>query len=370
MQAQNYHVIQGKIIDKSTKKGISYVNIGVAGKAIGCVAGDEGEFSFKIPFLAFTDTVQMVYLGYETSKTPLQDMLGKFNTIQMTATANDLNEVRLISNYTVFDLIKDALAKVKDNYYENEPINLITYLSTSDYSQVENKTLKELESYFTIYRPKINGNALAKIKVNKARKKACFGCGMLKTWFFPILLDWVEKDMLFFALKKRNYKKYNYKMTGIALVNNTPNYRILITDKDSIFINNNYAEVFIDTASLAFTKFVSQLNCERLKDEGTPLYKLMYKKLYQKYEVNYQKIGNKWYLLGLDSYVKIMDKSPRDTIHTYTQYKVVEIIKEDVQTLNPLECMHERTIIDEKAMHWDDPAWLEDKKNKSSKTKK
>jgi hypothetical protein len=364
--AQKLFKIEGDIVDKETNENIPYVSVCITNKPIGVTSDEFGFFNLHSPFInAQIDSLSIIHLGYMPYKMSLNGLEGTKLEIKLVKEHNELGEISLSTKYTVFDLIKEALDKVEENYYEEKPIYLKNFLKMDWVEEKKEQNIKQLEAYLTVYRPKINGNSLAKIKIDKARKKIDFKNPMPSMWLYEVLLDFIEKDALFFAINKKNFSKYDYKMKGIELLNGKHNYCILVTKKDS----SKYflSEIYIDTTSLAFSRFTVQKEIDNQKNMGTPLYQLLFQNLYSKYEINYQEIKGKWYLNNMKSSSKTYAKDTKETFYTYLEYKVQHIEREDVTNLNPLKCLHEKSVIETEALLWDDPTWFEDKTKKNKK---
>jgi hypothetical protein len=310
------------------------------------------------------------FLGYASHTIAIRDIAGKHNfTTELSQIDEKLNEVRLDSKYTVFDLIQDALNKVNENYYDNKTIHLNNFFNIKYYSHQSQKYIKEIEAYTKMYRPQINGAILPKIKIEKARKKTFFKYPTAFYSIYNFLLDPIEKDNLFFGINNRNFNKYNYEMKGVRFLNNKPNYYILITDKKST--QKQEAEIYIDTTSLAFSKFT---NKEHLSGgynaNASPLYNLFISNLYKNKEVQYEEINGKWYFKDSKFYLKTYEKDTKDTVYVYLSYQRLSIEKENLSDFNSLDCLHENSLIEPNAMLWDDPAWFENKKRKLKPEKK
>ena len=122
--AQSFFSVSGIVMDSTSKEPLPYVSIGIAGTAVGAIANEQGVFKLNVPFVKqATDTLNITLLGYKTEKIPIKNIeKNKLLIIKLLQNSDKLNTVEIVSNYTVSDLIRDALKKVNENYYEEKPV--------------------------------------------------------------------------------------------------------------------------------------------------------------------------------------------------------------------------------------------------------
>ncbi|MEO1629030.1 MAG: carboxypeptidase-like regulatory domain-containing protein [Bacteroidota bacterium] len=60
-----YHTIKGIVIDKETRKPVSYAHVGIPSKGIGTISGYRGRFTLKIPKVYLPANLEVSFLGYK-----------------------------------------------------------------------------------------------------------------------------------------------------------------------------------------------------------------------------------------------------------------------------------------------------------------
>jgi hypothetical protein len=203
--------------------------------------------------------------------------------------------------------------------------------------------------------------------VEKARKESHLE--VTKYAGNQIFLDNIDKDLLFPYLEKKNLKKLKYTLQNIQLCKGHDCYYVVCTDPKNK--HDKLAEIWIDTTTLAFVKLAYQRSYEAGEYAGsaTPMYKALIKNLYKEYIVEYKQGANKqWYLDKVDSYLRTMNKTSKDTIHIKRQYQVTEVIKSKDVPKPKGRTLSDIDIVENEAMLWDDPAWtIELPKRKKTK---
>ncbi|ARS35962.1 carboxypeptidase-like regulatory domain-containing protein [Pontibacter actiniarum] len=71
-------LFKGKVIDRFQKKPVPFATIGIKGKSLGTVAGENGEFQFSVPATAVSDEEQIVVscVGYKNVAVPVSAFIG------------------------------------------------------------------------------------------------------------------------------------------------------------------------------------------------------------------------------------------------------------------------------------------------------
>ena len=98
LYAQN--LIEGQIIDSKSKQPLAWVNIGLAGKSIGTVSDDEGNFKMEINDKYNQDTVRISMIGYKERLFKLMDFRNEIRKnpfFELDAEVMQLNEVIISS---------------------------------------------------------------------------------------------------------------------------------------------------------------------------------------------------------------------------------------------------------------------------------
>jgi hypothetical protein len=76
----NAQDIGGVVVDKTTRKPIPFVNIGVVKKQVGTVSDQNGRFTLDIPEIMKNDTLKFSCVGYNSYSTTPAKLIGNDNT--------------------------------------------------------------------------------------------------------------------------------------------------------------------------------------------------------------------------------------------------------------------------------------------------
>jgi hypothetical protein len=108
-------LISGIVLDEMTGEPLPYATIEVQGKAQGTVSNEEGRFILDTTELSPQDTLVISYIGYETAKVSLENLL-KFGEIYLKEAAGLLKEVQIVAQQLS---VKEILKKVNENFKKN-----------------------------------------------------------------------------------------------------------------------------------------------------------------------------------------------------------------------------------------------------------
>ena len=109
-------IIRGKIFDFETNAPLPFANISILGKNIGTVSNSDGYFIFYIRNVSQYDTICFSYLGYETLKLHVLQLIDSID-ISLHPIACELNEV-LVSNknLTAKEIVELTYQNFKSNH--------------------------------------------------------------------------------------------------------------------------------------------------------------------------------------------------------------------------------------------------------------
>lgn len=114
-QAQDKQV-NGFVIDSTTEKPMSYVNIAVIGSTYGTVSNQNGEFKIYLDKIEQSDSLAFHFIGYQTHKLLISDLQDGI-IIKMEEEQVKLKEITILANpVTVEELINNALYRRGTNY--------------------------------------------------------------------------------------------------------------------------------------------------------------------------------------------------------------------------------------------------------------
>jgi hypothetical protein len=110
-------VISGEVVDGTKKEPLPFTNIVFAGKNVGTVTNAEGKFSINVSGCAATDTIIFSFLGYNTVKRTVGELLVA-STVYLKENAIELNTITVRSKKLE---AKEIIKKIKENFTKNYP---------------------------------------------------------------------------------------------------------------------------------------------------------------------------------------------------------------------------------------------------------
>ncbi|HAN19828.1 MAG: hypothetical protein A2X13_12665 [Bacteroidetes bacterium GWC2_33_15] len=243
--------IRGKILDKETFSRLPFANISINGKSLGTISNEEGEFSFKIPVTLIDENIVFSYIGYKNSVFPLKDLTLSNNIIYLEKDFLSIQEVIIRSNNPEL-LIKNAMEKIKDNYY-TQP-----FLMTSFYREfvIKNKQyMSVMESVLSVYKSPYGGYYSDQIKMIKSRKNLNYSESdtfLLKLkggLYASLYLDIIKNPTNF--LLEEYFNSYSYVLSDIVKYDNSTAYVIEFKPKYFLEDKSFCGRLYIDTENLA-----------------------------------------------------------------------------------------------------------------------
>lgn len=114
---------QGRVINDKTKEPIAFANIAVQNQPLGTIADDRGFFS--ISNIRADNTIVFSCVGYKSKKLSFEE-LSNTKIIRLIPCARTLSEVT-ITGMSAKSIIKEALNRIKDNYYTSNMYLDISY---------------------------------------------------------------------------------------------------------------------------------------------------------------------------------------------------------------------------------------------------
>jgi hypothetical protein len=297
----NRIVIEGKIIDATTKAPLAFTTVTAVGTNVGTISNTEGEFSLTIDDELNVKEIIFQHLGYKNKTVAISTLVGKTSTIALESISIPLDEV-VVRPDDPYDLILNVLKKIPDNY-SNEPMKHMAFYREA--IMKKKKYVSISEAVVEVYKAAYNNDfSLDMVKLYKGRKSSNVkpqDTVIVKLKGGPksaLLIDIAKNpDLLFSSDKLENYE---FKVVDMTKINDKNNYVLefkQIKDFENPLFNG---KLYIDINSLAITAAEFSLN---LTDEAAAT-KLFVKKkpllmnitpTETRYIVNYTEENGKYY---------------------------------------------------------------------------
>ena len=153
--SQNRILLDGEVVEKSSKVGIPYAQVKIKNTSIGVVTNFSGEFRIHIPPQFRQDTLQISSIGFATTRIPIQQLIGRdFLSINLGKRIYTLEEISIRDKkrkeLNASEIVRKALTHIKQNYSREEQILRGYY---RDYLWKDSSYLNLLEAAVKVYDP-------------------------------------------------------------------------------------------------------------------------------------------------------------------------------------------------------------------------
>lgn len=294
--------ISGKVMDKISKKAVSYANVFILGTHIGTVTNSDGEFIIKIPTEYRSSLLQISSIAYK-SLTLSVNLLQRHNNKFFLEPEIYLIEEAEIKMSNPLKILRDVFKNVSVNYGSDPVLLTVFYRETV---QNRDKFVSVSEAVFDVYKSGYGKMFDSdRIRISKARKSRYISPGdkvLFKLQGGPyniFRLDIVKHPGE--ILSRTMYDKYDYSIRGIVPVNERNAYIISFEQKPFSEQQLYKGNIYIDTESRALTAMEFSLNEEGVRQASDFLIikepsNITVEVLSADYFVNYKYFDTKWML--------------------------------------------------------------------------
>jgi len=304
LASQNKIYLSGKIVDHQSNKEIEFANIGIAGKNVGTISNEDGDFELIIPKNLNKDFLVVSYIGYKSHKAKISEIENESIKIKLEAENIEIEEV-VVSALTPEQLLKQVLEKIPENYSTK------AYMANGFYREIvkeNNQPIEIIEAVLEFYKtPYTSDKEADQAKVIKGRNVVSKDPEVFKGLRVSggpmggIDYDIVKYQQSF--LQTKMFKYYEYKYNNSTKYNGKTVYVIDFDQKEGVKKPLFKGKIYIDIHSLAIVSVNYQYSPKGIKYKR-PVFKerMMMKVVGMKVEfkkvkliVNYEEQGSKWY---------------------------------------------------------------------------
>jgi hypothetical protein len=310
----SFITLSGKVIDQSTKSPVVFASVYKTGSSIGTVTNADGEFILKIAGKSTEGTVTIAFLGFKSKVVDITTLLKEGNIVSLEPFAVAIDEV-VIKTIDPLELIKDAIAKIRDNYTRNPEMQTGFYRETIK----QNKNYVAIsEAVLDIYNSGYkDGLDFDRVKIYKGRKSKDvrkMDTVLVKFQGGPrtaMFLDIVKNPG--FVLDPEFFDKYFYKLAGVVSIDGKDNYVVEFDQKLISEYPLYQGKIYIDRDTKAITGIDFKISELGLPAAASDLVKkkpvsMKMDVLSGNYLVNYRVIDGKWVLNYVRSEVVFRSK--------------------------------------------------------------
>jgi hypothetical protein len=365
--SSNYITLSGKVVDLVTKSPVVFASVFKTGTSIGTVTNSEGEFILKIPVNGTPGTISISYIGYKNKEVLITSLQSEKYTISLEGYAIPIDEV-IVKSIDPMQLLKDALSKVKDNYV------ITPEMQTGFYRE----TIKQNRSYVSIseavldiynsgYRSNFDVDRVKIYKGRKSKDVKKMDTVLVKFQGGPrtaMFLDIIKNPSV--ILDPEMFDNYNYRLTGIVMIDNRNNYVIEFTEKKPSEYPLYQGKFYIDVEKTALAGVDFKICDESLEKAASLLVKkkpatMKMDVISGNYLVNYREIDGKWILNHVRSEVvfktKWEKKLFKSTIATMFEMAITDRDTENVEKIPSKESMKFNDVFAEQVGTFEDPEY-------------
>jgi CubicO group peptidase (beta-lactamase class C family) len=287
-------------------KPVAYASVSLVKDGLGTICNQSGDFAFYIPSAHKDDHIMITMLGYEPKKVLLSEFKpGMSLRIILRLQASQLEQV-VVRPPDPLQLIREAIARIPQNYYEQP--HLLNGFYRVDTKKGQSHIMLS-EAVFDIYNPGYTSGKKSHFRLVKMRsiqdEQASQGLDLGLSPSSLYAYDIVYEQKASALLSKEGLKQHDFKFKGNTRYNGVDAYCIIFDQKDGVKESCLKGKLWLDAGSLAFIAFEFQLSPKGIdraqygNAATRALLKIFGLQINIKKEthlIRYKKYGNKWML--------------------------------------------------------------------------
>lgn len=307
----NYITVNGVVKDKRSKKKLQFVSVSVPGTDIGTVTNTDGEFSIKIKDSLQAKELEVSHIGYTNYRLPLANISIYNADILLAANENLLDEV-VIQNIDPYQLIKEAISRIDNNY--TDKANLFTgfYRETV---QKRRNYINISEAIIDIYKTpygtyNVESDRVQILKGRKLISPKPSDTLMVKLQggpTLPIQVDIIKNPDI--ILSNEELSHYKFDMEDPIMINERPHFVVSFKPAAILPYPLYYGKLYIDKQTLTFSRAELNLSMDN-KNKATQAilrkkpFKLQFKPEEVSFLINYKQRDGRSYLYYIRNIVR------------------------------------------------------------------
>lgn len=266
---QEFYTIKGKVSDNTTNAVLPFAQISLSNSTIGIASNTDGYFEINIPGEHLEDSLVVYYLGYESFKGKISEMLNDQNSIRLKPVVLSLSEIEIIG-LTPQEVIRRAVANIPGNY-DSGPMILTAFIRVQ--KMINNKLVEfaeavvndEKDGYY-LYKQKSLPEKYSKSNLPELIKARVISDTVLVNSLDEVgknaycLSCYFTRDMVEFYPKtvfdEKEFKQYDFHMEEITGPQGKKIYHIRFDQKDKVKESLWKGELFIDAGEFAIEKVI------------------------------------------------------------------------------------------------------------------
>lgn len=302
--AQEYFLIEGKVLTKKDKKGIAFAHVGVISQGIGTVSNEQGEFIFKVPKTIQDDTLQISSIGFQTKHIALQLIQSNsINVFTLEVDIKTLEEVTVSQN-SAESIVRQAINKIPENY-DFGSVSYQAFARQIVFLSGEKISLVETVMDVFLHKKKLPRFDVKKLRARYytnegqkwLRKERLTGISALQVYNIQFPPDYLEL---------RKMKKYKYILLDIKRQGKDTIYVIKPKYKNENHYHNEH-EIHISSDNYAILFYGKNQSNNIITKSGASVF--------------FKKFGDKYYLSRVSRIIRSQDtymlKTGKESVYKY-----------------------------------------------------
>ncbi len=250
---RDYFMVQGRVIDESSRNPLAYATVGIKGRAVGITSNFDGVFTLKLSNDYLDDQISVSHIGYQSQVLPVQLFIDKKVDILMKTDYISIQEV-MIRYFDPRLIVMSALER-KDKNYSNEPVYHLNFYREG--VMRSNRFINYSEAVFQVYKSSYS-RQFDQDQVRLLQSRTISNIDQSDTLILKIRagikssleLDFVKNVPDF--INPEYLHEYDFTKADIVSVDGNRAYAVAFEQKDHITDPLYKGILYIDTESLAF----------------------------------------------------------------------------------------------------------------------
>ncbi|MBA6152935.1 carboxypeptidase-like regulatory domain-containing protein [Gelidibacter maritimus] len=260
---QTFSEFKGTVVDSKSKAPLSFATITVDDTNISTITNSNGEFLLKVPNELVDNSITISFLGYQVKTIPLSNLNGDNIQILLEESAMQLSEVKINVPKDARSLVKTALDKKGEHYFNEETIMTAFYRETI---KKRRRDASLSEAVVEIYREPYTSSKSDKIKLIKARKSTDYN--RLDTLavklqggpFSALYADMIKYPE--YTFPENNLSEYEFSFDKPTEINDRSVYVVNFKARPEFYHPLYYGKLYIDAETFVLISAIYNLNVD------------------------------------------------------------------------------------------------------------
>ena len=254
--SDTYYTVSGTVRDAATRRVLAFVDVLVTGTNIATVTNQDGYFSIKIDRGVAASEVVLSCMGYQSIRIPVSGRDMPAVVYLMNTSAYTL-DAAVVEGWDVDRLLEEAVSRIEMNYSSNPALLTGFYRETV---QKGRRFIDVSEAVMNIYKSSYGRQDVGRdrVQILKGRKLVStrasdtLGVRILGGPNIAVFLDIVKNVDLLLDSEMRKLLRFSFGQSSV--IDERSQFVVHFTPAVVTPYPLNYGKLYIDKATLAFTR--------------------------------------------------------------------------------------------------------------------